>query len=168
MKIVSQSADEMILKEGSASGTTLGIIFVIAGILVGYDLRAANSIVIWIALAMVVIGLCAILLSSSIMVDANKTIGQLLYQKKRLIGGSTVTYAIADVLRIETRKQWQMENTAASGNRGVSVPQQVLVAQSVIVFKNGQELPLDHQKQSSSMSVGPAVLMSGQGKEVAI
>ena len=44
----------------------------------------------------------------------------------------------------------------------------MLVAQSVVVFKEGQELPLDHPKQSSSMSVGPTVLMSGQGKEVAI
>jgi hypothetical protein len=37
----------------------------------------------------------------------------------------------------------------------------------VIVFKSGKELALDHQKNSSSMQVGSAVLMSGQGAETA-
>jgi hypothetical protein len=77
-------------------------------------------------------------------------------------------YPIADVFRIETRKQWQMQNTGQSGNQGGSTPQQVLVAQSVMVFKDGRELPLDHQKTSSSTSVGGVVLMGGQGAETAI
>jgi hypothetical protein len=59
-----------------------------------------------------------------------------------------------------------MQNTSA--NRGVSVPQQVLISQSVIIFKNGQELPLDHQKSSSGMQLGVAVVMGGSGAEVAI
>ena len=61
-----------------------------------------------------------------------------------------------------------MENTAPSGNRTDSMPRQVLVAQSVVVFKDGREFPLDHQKTSSSTTVGGVVLMGGQGKEVAI
>jgi hypothetical protein len=78
-------------------------------------------------------------------------------------------YAIADVLRIETRKSWRTENNNTGGNRGVSMPRQVLVSQSVIVFKNGQEIPLDHQSGASSgVSVGPAVMMAGSGKEVAL
>jgi hypothetical protein len=44
----------------------------------------------------------------------------------------------------------------------------MLVAQSVIVFKSGKELALDHQKNSSSMQIGGAVLMSGQGSETAM
>jgi hypothetical protein len=48
------------------------------------------------------------------------------------------------------------------------MPQQVLVAQSVIVFKDGRQLFLDHQKTSSSTSVGPVVLMGGLGAETAI
>ena len=38
----------------------------------------------------------------------------------------------------------------------------------VIVFKDGREVALDHQKTSSSLSTGGVVLMSGQGAEVAI
>ena len=117
---------------------------------------------------MAAVGLAVILFSSSITVSANKASGRLFYQKKRLIGGQSSTYAIADIFRIETRRQWRMENTAPSGNRTDSMPRQVLVAQSVVVFKDGRELPLDHQKTSSSTTVGGVVLMGGQGKEVAI
>ena len=168
MKIVSQSAEELILKEGSASGIVAGAVLVIAGPLVWYFLHESNPVVIWIALGLVVVGAIVILMSSSITVVANKTSGKLSYEKKRLTGGQSSAYAIADVFRIETRKQWQIQNTQAPGNQGGSMPQPMLVAQSVIVFKDGRELALDHQKTSSSTSVGGAVIMGGQGAETAI
>lgn len=170
MKIISQSSNQLVLKEGSTTGTMIGIVFVIAGALVGYFRHASNAAVIWFALAFVVIGIGLILFSSAITVSANRTTGQLLYEKKRLVGGSNATYAIPDILRIETRKQWRVENstTANPANQNATPQQPMLVAQSVIVFKDGRELPLDHQKTSSSTTVGSVVLMGGQGKEVAI
>jgi hypothetical protein len=172
MKIISQTKDELVLKEGSASGIIGGIIFVLAGAGFGFYIFPSHSPMIWLAVAFVVVGVGLILFASSITVDINKTSGQLSYQKKRLVGGSSTTYAIADVFRIETRKQWQMQNAppnqANQGNPGAPMQRPVLVAQSVIVFKNGQEVPLDHQKTASTMSVGSAVLMSGQGAESAI
>jgi hypothetical protein len=168
MKIVSQSADELVLKEGSATGIAIGIAFAIAGVFVGYRFHSANPTVIWIAMAVIVIGIAVILLSSSITVSANKRSGQLLHQKKRLIGGKDSTYAIADVFRIETRRQWRMENRPPAENQGESMPQPVLVSQSVIVFRDGRELPLDHQKTASTTSVGSVVLMGGQGAEAAL
>ncbi|MGD0870128.1 MAG: hypothetical protein ABSB88_11295 [Bryobacteraceae bacterium] len=168
MKIISQSADELVLQEGSATGIAIGVVFVMVGACVGYFLHSSSPIVIWIALAVVVIGIAAVLFSASITVHANKTSGRISYQKKRLIGGQDSTYAIADVLRIETRKQWRVQNSPPTGNQNASIPQPVLVWQSVIVFKDGRELPLDHQKTSSTTTIGPAVLMGGQGAEVAI
>jgi len=168
MKIVSQSADELVLKEGSASGIVVGIAFVIAGAAAGFALHRSNPMVIWIALAVVLIGVGVVLFSASITLDANKRSGQISYQKKRLIGAKDSTYPIADVLRIETRKQWQIQNSAPTGTQNTTVPQPVLVWQSVIVFKDGRELPIDHQKTSSTTTIGPAVLMGGQGKEVAL
>jgi Tfp pilus assembly PilM family ATPase len=168
MKIISQSTDELVLREGGASGIAMGGALAIAGVLVAFFLHHSGPMVFWIALALVVAGLALIVFSSSITVTAKKASGQLFYQKKRLIGEQNSTYAIADILRIETRRQWRVENTPATGNRDVSMPQQVLVAQSVIVFKDGRELPLDHQKTSSSTSIGSVVLMGGQGQEVAL
>jgi hypothetical protein len=147
----------------------VGVVLVIAGVLAEIFLRQSNSMVVfWIGLALVAGGLGTIFFSSSITVTANKTRGQVLYEKKRLAGGQSSTYAIADIFRIETRKQWRVDNSPPSGNQGPSAPQTQLVAQSVIVFKDGRELALDHQKTSSSMSVGGAVLMRGQGAETAI
>jgi hypothetical protein len=85
---------------------------------------------------------------------ANKGSGQVSYQKKRLIGAQDSTYSIADIFRIETRKQWRVQNTPPAANQGGSMPQPLLVAQSVIVFKDGRELALDHQKTSFSTSAG--------------
>ena len=168
MKITSQSADELVLKEGSTSGIVVGAVVIIAGVLGGDFLRESNPMVIWIALAVVAAGIAIILFSSSITVTANKTSGQVLYQKKRLAGGKDSTYAIADIFRIETRKEWRVQNSPPSGNQGGSIPQPVLVAQSVIVFRDGREVALDHQKTSSTTSVGSVVLMGGQGAETAI
>jgi Tfp pilus assembly PilM family ATPase len=168
MKIVSQSSDELVLQEGSTQGIVVGVVFAAAGVFGGIFLRQASPFAIWIALAVVLIGIATILFSSSITVVANKTSGNVLYQKKRLIGAKNSTYAIADIFRIETRKQWHIENSPPTGNQNASPPPPKLVAQSVIVFKNGSEVPLDHQKTSSTASVGSVVLMGGQGAESAI
>src|SRR5271154_6435604 len=149
MKIISRSSDELVLQEGSTSGIVVGAVLTVAGVLAGYFLRQSTPYAIWIGLAVVIVGIFVVLFSSSITVTANKLRGQVFYEKKRLVGGNNSTYAIADIFRIETRRQWRVDNTPPSGNQASAGPQQVLVAQSVIVFKDGRELPLDHQKTSS-------------------
>jgi hypothetical protein len=167
MKIVNQSSDELILTEGSTSGLIVGGVFVLAGVLAGIFLRQTTPYAIWIGLALGVVGVLIILFASSITVSANKKSGQVLYEKKRLVGGQTSSYAIADIFRIETRKQWRIDNSPQSNNQQ-SMPTPQLVAQSVIVFKNGSELPLDHQKTSSTTTVGGVAFTGGQGAESAI
>ena len=169
MKIVSQSADELVLSEGRGQGMTVGVALAAGGVAIGFAIRHSTPYAPWIGLGLVAIGVAIVCLASAITMDANKANGQILYQKKRLIGTKSTSYAIADVLRIETRKQWHYENTPPGANREAGPPREpVLVAQSVIVFKSGQELALDHQKTSSTTQIGPAVLMSGQGKESAM
>src|ERR1700722_7501105 len=68
MKIVSQSAEELVLKEGSTSGIVVGAVLVIAGPVVWYFLHESNPVVMWIALGLVVLGAVIILMSSSITV----------------------------------------------------------------------------------------------------
>jgi hypothetical protein len=169
MKIVSQSSDEMVLHEGSLQGMIIGILCVIAGVLGAYFLHSTKPMALWIGLGAVVLGVGVILFASSITVGATKSKDQLVYEKKRIVGAKTDTYKISDVLRIETRKQWRIENAGGPPNQqNANPPQPVLVAQSVIVFKSGKELALDHQKNSSSTQIGGAVLMSGQGNETAM
>ena len=169
MKIVSQSADEMVLHEGSWQGMVVGAMCVIAGVLGAYFLHSSKPMALWIGLAAVALGVGVICFASSITVGATRSRDQLVYEKKRIVGAKTDTYKISDVLRIETRKQWRIQGAGGPPNRDTAnPPQPVLVAQSVIVFKSGKELPLDHQKNSSSTQIGSAVLMSGQGSETAM
>ena len=168
MKIVNQTTDELTLKDGNAQGIIIGIIFTTIGIVLGFYSHFVVGTTLWIALGLFVIGLAVVFMSSSISVDMTKSNGQIIYQTKRIIGGKTTTYAINNVMRIETRKSWRMEGANNTGQNGMSMPRQVLVSQSVILFKDGQELPLDHQSRGSTMSMGGAVLMGGSGKEVAI
>lgn len=167
MKLTTLTTDELELTEGSAAGVVVGAVFVVAAACVAYFFRSANPYMIWVALGIGVIGIVVVLFSSSITVNFSKSTGQLRYQKKRLVGAENATYAIADVFRIETRKQWRVEPAPSSGDQPPA-QQPTLVAQSVIVFKDGRELALDHQKTSSTTSVGSAVLMSGQGGESAL
>jgi hypothetical protein len=169
MKITNQTADALALKEGDATGVMMGIVLVLVGVGLGVYTRFVVGTPLWFALGLFVVGLVVVFMSSSITVDINKTSGQIVYQTKRIIGGKSATFAIGDVLRVETRKSWRTESSNTGGNRGISVPREVLFSQSVIVFKDGQELALDRAKSSSSgMSIGPGVMMSGSGKEVAI
>jgi hypothetical protein len=168
MKITTVSANELELKEGGTTGIVVGVALVIAGTLVWYRLHDSNPIVIWVALALGAAGIAAVFFSSSITVNANKATGQIRYQKKRLVGAQDTTYAIADVFRIETRKQWRLQNTPGPEGQPSNMQQPVLVAQSVIVFNDGREVALDHQKTSSTTSIGSTVVMGGQGAETAI
>jgi hypothetical protein len=167
MKITNQTADDLALKEGDAKAIVVGIIVFLVGIVVAFYTHFTPSTPLWVAIGLCIIGLIAIFVSSSIAVDMNKTSSQITYQTKRLIGGQTAAYAIGDVLRIETRKSWRVEGGQQTGNVRAAT-RQVLVSQSVIVFKDGQELPLDHQNSGSGLSIGSGVMMGGSGKEVAI
>src|SRR5580698_4348577 len=136
MKIVSQSSDEMQLHEGSVQGIIVGAAFVIGGLLAAYFLHASKPIAVWIGLAAAAVGVGVICFASSITVAASKSKNELVYEKKRLVGAKTDTYKISEVLRIETRKQWRIENAGAPRENNTPA-QPVLVAQSVIVFKSG-------------------------------
>ncbi len=138
MKITTLTAEQLELKEGGTAGIVVGACLAVAGILAGIFMRQLSPFAIWIALALVVAGILVILFSSSITLNANKRSGQLRYQKKRIVGTQDLMYSIADVFRIETRKQWRMQDTPGSGDNQPARQQPVLVAQTVIVFKRWQ------------------------------
>ena len=165
MKIVSQSPDQLTLQDGRAASMVVGVVFAAGGIAAAVFLHA-QRFGLWIGLAAFLIGVGIILFASSITVTATKSRNEITYGKKRIVGGGIATYAISDVFRIETRKRWEIDQSPPANNEAPRQP--MLVAQSVIVFKTGKELPLDHQKTSSSTSVGGVTFQSGQAKESAM
>lgn len=169
MKILNQTAEEMVLKEGSQiSNIISGSIFIIAGSYFTYTILSGGTIgwVILVPVIFAISGVLWILLGTVVTISVQKTPGTIRYEKKRPVGTTTSTYNISDIVRVELRKQWQTErDTSARGNTGAT--RQVLVSQTVAVFKDGIELPFGRTKSSGGMSGGFSVLMGGQGKEMA-
>ena len=155
----------MVLKEGKAGGIAVGIILILAGLVgaVALYLSSGWSNAVWLPILVIILGIAAIFGSSSIGITINKPNNQIADQVTRIIGGSATTYALADVLRVETRKHWQTELQSGGTGRGFagSIPQQVLFTQSFILFKDGRELAIDRQRRSSSVEVGLGGFMTG-------
>jgi len=168
MKIINQTESELVLQDGNFSSIFSGILFLLFAIFLGYQFFSTGSIMVLLMGGILfIVGLVIILKSSTIIIDFNKTSGQFNYIKKSLIKSKTTVYNFLDVLRIEVRKQWEIRNTS-SGRNSMSTSRQVLVSQTVFVFKDGTELPLDHKKDSSdgfNLADTSAVLMGGSSKE---
>ena len=171
MKIVNQTQDEMVLKDSGIWKMVFGVGFMIFGIVFGFMMYKSGGThgVSWaIPGVLFVVGLLSVLFFPSIIVNINKANGQIVYQKKRLIGTRITTYAVADVSRIETRKQWEIQNTPRrSGVSTMNSSRLVLIVQSVLIFKDSKELPLDIAKGAASRSTSSYVALAGNEASVA-
>jgi hypothetical protein len=160
MKIISQTPEELVLKESRAKEITLGVLLLLFSLAIeiaenanpgsfSYGRGMLMPILFFVA------GILVFLFSSFIHVDLNKITGQITYQKKRLIGTKSQQYPILDVIRIETRRRQVYRNRS-----------QKLMTQSVLIFKDGTELPLDHEIGSSlELRSSSGVLMGAPGTE---
>jgi len=157
----------MTLKDGNASGVILGIIFALAGLYGAYHFYPVGGVPLWVSLAFVVIGILSLLFASTITVSIDKNSGNISFLRKRLLGAKSQTYNTADALRVELRKSYHIEQGARTQNN-ISLPREVMNHQSVIVFKDGTEMPLENMKSSGGSNVGGLVLMPGTGKELSI
>jgi hypothetical protein len=169
MKIVNQNQESITLSDGNMTGIIVGIVFFLASIGIDYSFYSDHthpgfSNMMWIGVGIFVFGIIAILTSTSIIVEINKSSNQIVYKTKRMIGSRQKNYNISDVLRVETRRTYNM---VANGRQGLD---QVLLIQSVILFKNGEEIPLDSSNSAggANFTMGPSVLMAGSGKEMVI
>lgn len=168
MKIINQTENELILKDGNFSNIFFGIIFCLVGSFFGYQSFGTGAMVsLGMGVIFFIIGLFLILKNSTITVVFNKLSSQFNYQKKSLIKKEINIYNFFDVARIETRKMWTTRSSS-SGRSNISTSRQVLVSQSIIVLKDGTELPLNNQKDSSGntgLLNTSSVLMGGSSKE---
>jgi hypothetical protein len=157
MKIVNQTTDQIVLKEGYSILWILidTAFFILGGFFTYKTLTTSGNIFAnnnWLWPVFSIFGLLLFLFIYSITIIFDKTNNQIKYTKKWLVHKQLSSYAINDVLRIETRKEWR-----SSTQKGRTYP--VLYFKSLILFKDGQELPLDHERQVS---------LSGTGKEAVV
>ncbi len=174
MKIASQTPDELILKDSGIFRFVFGGGFVVFSLVFAYMMYASGTqdTALLIPVVPFLIGLLSLLLIPSTIIDFNKATGQIAYQKKRLAGSKTTPYAIADVDRLETRGQWQVQRTQNATQRGVGMGSSmderlVLMARSVLIFKDGRELPLDMASGTATQSTGSSLAITGSEASIA-
>lgn len=181
MKIIRQTPDDLVLKDGGIGNYVLmGIILVFTLSIVGFMVISAGRQIFsgpgLICLAFVVVEMLVLSAKAIIVVEIDKVKQQILYQKRRLFGKSSFTYSINDVEHVETRKQWKMGRSggnAAMVGRPVGTAMPELMKQSVIVFKDGSILPIDQQRGACGMQIGAvgsfgSPLITGGGKEASV
>jgi hypothetical protein len=173
MKITSQDSNQMTLRDGSiAFGAFIGILFVAAcGYGAYYLLSTPGQVArnVWIPGVIGLVGLIMIFASSSISVVIDKSQGQIAFERKRILGTSKQAENIGDAVHVELRRG----SRYAPSDRpefSVGVSNQVLQSQTVIVFKDGTEMPLENLKSRSGGSnlFSAGVMMAGEGKELSI
>ena len=63
MKIINQTTDELVLKEGNAQGIIFGIIFPVAGIALVFYTHFIVGVNLWVGLALFVVGIAFLFMS---------------------------------------------------------------------------------------------------------
>jgi hypothetical protein len=174
MKIVSQTSDDLVLKDGGVFKYVFGVGFMVFGLAFAYAMYASGThgAALAIPAVLFLIGLLSLLFIPTLVVDFNKTMGQITYQVMRVTGAKITLYAIADVDRLEARKQWRVQRTQNTNQRGIGVGSSVnerlvLMVQSILVFKDGKELPLDAASGSTAQSTGSSLAIAGNEVSVA-
>lgn len=173
MKIVSQSADRMSLQDGNIAGGIIGGIILVGGSAYGayYLLTTSGqaTVPVWIPAIVAIVGLAMMFMTSSIAVTIDKTQGTIIFARKRIVGTKIQSHATGDVTRVELREG---SYRAPSSQPGFSMNggRQVFESQTVIVFKDGTEMPLENKKDRGSDGnlIGTAVMMAGEGKDLSI
>jgi hypothetical protein len=136
MKIASQTADEMVVKDSGIFNAvfSVGMMFFGVGGICMMALGGASPFIILIPIIMFLLGLLWFLTGPSTIVDIKKPTGQIIYQKKKKIGGTIATYSITDATRIEMRSR--------------ATPK--LISQSFLILHDGKELSLNLANETTA------------------
>jgi hypothetical protein len=159
MKIVSQTSDQMVLKDSNYWGAFIAAVTILFGFFFTFEAITTSptgpvigGVICWIiALA---VAFTAIFMSPSFMFSINKSDDTILFHLKRIILSKTETYQIGDISRIELRKAYR--NTS----KGTQV-----ITQSVIIFKDGKEIPLEGKKAEAALGVFGFVIGGDSAKQ---
>ena len=160
MKIIEQNEQHLIIKDGMTNSLLFGLLFIIVGVFVLYK-SAGRAVLLFVGACFVLVGLFMFFAATSYTVEIGGS--QILYKKKRLLGTQIRSYNSADAVRVETKQRISYSSGSPRAGSNFSVPTPQLSYQSVLVFKDGQELALDNIHNATSWMGG--MLMSVPNKE---
>ncbi|MFM2330824.1 MAG: hypothetical protein RLZZ26_331 [Candidatus Parcubacteria bacterium] len=159
----------VVVDKGLVSSVLIGAVFVVVGGVLLF-LAGSQTIALIVGGLFIVAGIVVVLKASSINITIDKSQGQILFQKNGLVKHEVRTYAIADAVRVELRNQYQTSTTTMQGR---TYSQPTIVWQSVLILKDGTELPLENLQAPGQTNVGVAgvgfsVIGGGEAKEVVV
>lgn len=173
MKITSQSSDQMVLQDGGIAGGVFGgIVAVVLSAYWVYYLFTTpgqSAQTAWIPGIIALVGLIMIFTVSSITVSIDKAQGQIVFRRKRILGTSRQAQNISDAVRVELRRGSYRQPSSQKGF-SMNGGRQVLESQTIVLFKDGTEMPLENKKDRSAGGsvIGAGVMMAGEGKEISL
>jgi hypothetical protein len=150
MKIASQTADQIVLKDSNYKGIVIACGFILVGIILSFGIAANPQIwnIIGTWAVILLIAFYTIFTSPSFLIVIDKSSGAISYHMKRIILSKNDTYQIINIVRIEWRKMFRRSGKGTQ-----------IVTQSVIVFKDGSEMPLEGKKAENGF--GFSVILGG-------
>ena len=176
MKIIKQTTDELVTKDSGGS-YVFGVLFLLIGI-GGIYLYFKNGqpalVAIIVPAVFTIAAIFMILKKTTTIVDINKTTGKISFNRNSLIGSQSSEYDIANAQSIELRESSYTTTNTMNQPQGISFgnnynTNRVLTHQTVLLMKDGTELPLESIKSSNNssfsvMGVQTGVLMGGRGQ----
>jgi len=165
MKIISQTQDQIRLKDGNTSGIITGLVLLVIGVLVLclaiIIYHSGNDIIV--SAIIFFFSFLALFKSSAITVTIDKKRNAIVYFKKRIIKTESQTYNVDAASRVEFRTYFQK----FMGSR-TTMPYQTLKYRAVIVLKDGNVIPLENEKFANNRRDGSNELTSNSQKELNI
>ena len=129
-----------------SSGILFGVAFVLIGIALAVKAGGKSSTML-VGAAFALIGVVTIFAAASIRVEF--TGGQIIYQKKRVLGAKVQTFNAADAASVQIRQAITYRTPQNTSGFSMRLPQ--VRYQTLLVFKDGGELPLDNVKTSQNV-----------------
>lgn len=170
MNILSQTDNEMHLKDKGAASYLVGSIFLcVAAVFTFAPVPWPLSMKLLLVIPFWCAGLGLILFVPTIIVDIHKNEGQIRLRKKRLfitLQGDDQTYQLSDVAKVIYRESWRQDQSRSSQSNGVHLFQQRSLYQQIFFgLNNGEKVSMSLNKRPASIGIGPFSFMLHRDRE---
>lgn len=171
MKILEESELRIVLKDSNWGGLIFGIVITLGSLFFAYQSNPfAKEFDIKTLIfpgIFLLVGLLLLFTSKITTITLDKNINKIEFIKKGILGVSSKNYPLNQIIKVDLREQIIVTRTN-NNNRGFNAGTPRLQFQTVLVLRDGAEIPLGRLKSPATASIGGAVIMSGVGTEQVI
>lgn len=171
MKILEESDRKIVLKDSNWGGLIFGAVITLGSLYFAYQ---SNPFALEFDIKTLIfpgiflfVGLLLLLTSNITTITLDKSANKIDFNKKGILGARNKNYPLNQIIKVDMREQIVISRSTNS-NQGFNPGTPQLQFQTVLVFKDGTEIPLDHLKSPSTSNIGGVTIMGGVGTEQVI